>query len=65
VHLTLERLGASWSGEVWWWWDILLEMCGGGRWGKEGVGCGTARGWIRRGIKYGLQKKIKEQKKSQ
>jgi hypothetical protein len=31
-----------------------LERVGGG------VGCGTVRGWTRRGIKFGLYKKNKE-----
>jgi hypothetical protein len=51
MHLTLERLGASGSGEVWWsrGREIFLEMGGGGD-----VGCGTVGGWTRRGIKSRL-----------
>jgi hypothetical protein len=40
MHLTLERLETTWSGEVWWRWghgDILLETVGR-RNGMENVG---------------------------
>jgi len=55
MHLTLKRLEAPGSLEVWWGgWDgdILVEMRVGG-WGG-GMGYGTVRGWTRRGIKSGV-----------
>jgi hypothetical protein len=58
VHLTLKRLEATGSREVWWsgvgWWGYPLgDGCVRG-----GMGCGTVRGWNRRGIKSGLLKKV-------
>ena len=51
MHLTLKRLEAPGSLEIWWrgggGGDILLET---GGWGG-GMGWGTVRGWAGRGIK--------------
>jgi hypothetical protein len=54
MHLTLKRLEAPGSLEVWWVGvggrDILVvtEVWGGG------MGCGTVRGWTGKGIKPGV-----------
>jgi hypothetical protein len=59
MHLTLKILEAPGSREVYWGGDIFLDTGGGGRivgggtMGR-GMGYGTARGWIRRGIKSRL-----------
>jgi hypothetical protein len=59
MHLTLKRLEALRSLEVWWWvvgggwlWsgDILMET---GGWGANMV-CGSVRGLTMRGIKSGV-----------
>jgi hypothetical protein len=54
MHLTLKRLKAPGSLEVWWGGgeigDILVET---GGW-RGGMGCGTIREWTRRGIKSGV-----------
>ena len=55
MHLFFERLEVPWSRKVAW-------GEGWGRWGHPhgdgvgggGMGCGTVRGWTRRGIKPGL-----------
>jgi hypothetical protein len=55
IHLALKRLEAPGSGEVWW--DEGWEWRRGhphGDWGREDMGCGTVRGWTRKGIKSGL-----------
>jgi hypothetical protein len=39
--------------------DIFMETGGQG----GGIGCGTVRGWTRRGIKSGVEKKRKEKRK--
>jgi len=51
MHLTLKRLEAPGSLEVWWGGDLLLET-GSGQGG--GMGCGTVRGWTGSGIKSGV-----------
>jgi hypothetical protein len=58
MYLTLNRLEGPGSLEIWWGGgclgeDILMET------GEEGgvMGCGTVRGWTRRGITSGVKKK--------
>ncbi|KRY62928.1 hypothetical protein T4D_14887 [Trichinella pseudospiralis] len=45
MHLTLKRLEAPESLEVWW---------SGGQEYRGGIGCGSVEGWTRRGIKSGV-----------
>jgi len=51
MHLTLKRLEAPGSLEVWWggWGGDIIVESGDGAGG--GMGCGTVGGWTRRGIK--------------